>query len=150
MRLNCGIPVTCLTDEHLFAEQRELKMLPSLFKRVGFSSMHKIPKEFTLGKGHMLFFLYSPAYTLNRYKSVFNECISRGYNIEDESWRWEIYGDFNNSYIETGKEKFVLVNRIEERIKNSSKSHFHYNHNKITKEEAVRMLKSCLNTIKKI
>lgn len=147
MRLNCGIPVTCLTDEHLFAEQRELKMLPSLFKRVGFSSMHKIPKEFTLGKGHMLFFLYSPAYTLNRYKSVFNECINRGYKIEDESWRWEIYGDFKNSYIETGKEKFILVNRIEERIKNSSKINFHYNHNRITKEEAVQLLKSCLNTI---
>ena len=143
MRLNCGISVKCLTDEHLFAEQRELKMLPSLFKRVGFSSIKKVPKEFTLGKGHMLFFLYSPTYTLNRYKSVFNECISRGYNIEDESWRWEIYGDFNNSYIETGKEKFILFNRIEERIKNSSKNHFHYNHNKITKAEAIRILKSC-------
>ena len=118
-------------------------MLPSLFKRIGFSSVHKIPKEFTLGKGHMLFFLYSPTYTLNRYKSVFNECISRGYNIEDESWRWEVYGDFNNSYIETGKEKFMLINRIEERIKNSSKGHFHYNRNKITKEDAIQILKSC-------
>lgn len=44
MRLNCGIPVEYLTDEHLFAEQRELKMLPSLFKRIGFSSLKKLQK----------------------------------------------------------------------------------------------------------
>ena len=77
------------------------------------------------------------------HEDLLMECINRGYNIEDESWRWEIYGDFNKSYIETGKEKFILINRIEERIKNSSKINFHYNHNKISKEEAIRILKSC-------
>ena len=70
MRLNCGIPVEYLTDEQLFAEQRELKMLPSLFKRIGFSSLKKAPKVFTLGTGHMLFGVYRPTYTLNRYNQV--------------------------------------------------------------------------------
>ena len=28
MRINCGIPVENLTDEHLMAEHREIKMLP--------------------------------------------------------------------------------------------------------------------------
>lgn len=43
MRCNCGIDPKNLTDEHLFAESRELKMLPSLFKRVGNKSINKVP-----------------------------------------------------------------------------------------------------------
>lgn len=140
MRLNRGIPVENLTDEHLFAEQRELKMLPSLFKRVGFNSLNKVPVKFTLGKGHMLFSLYLPTYTLNRYKQVYNECIKRGYNIEDESHRWDVYGNYKKDYIETGKEKFMLVERISERIQNSTKKYFHYNHKQITKEQAINLL----------
>lgn len=142
MRLNCGINVEKLTDEHLFAEQRELKMLPSLFKRIGFSSIKKAPKEFTLGKVHMLFGVYRPVYTLNRYKKVFAECIKRGYNIEDESWRWDVYGEFQNDYEETGLEKNILIERISERILSSPKSYFHYNHKRISKEDSIKLLKS--------
>lgn len=142
MRLNCGISVEKLTDEHLFAEQRELKMLPSLFKRIGFSSLNKAPKEFTLGKGHMLFGVYCPVYTLNRYKKVFAECIKRGYNIEDESSRWDVYGEFQNDYEETGVERDILIERISERILSSPKSYFHYNHKRISKEDSIKLLKS--------
>ena len=73
MRCNCGINPKNLTDEHLFAESRELKMLPSLFKKVGIKSINKVPAEFTLGRGHMLFFLYKSIYTLNRYRQVLSE-----------------------------------------------------------------------------
>ena len=141
MRLNCGIPVEYLTDEQLFAEQRELKMLPSLFKRIGFSSLKKAPKVFTLGTGHMLFGVYRPTYTLNRYNQVFNECIKRGYKIEYEGYRWDVYGDYKDDYKETGKEKYILIERIEERIINSTKQYFHYNHKRISKEEAIKLVK---------
>lgn len=141
MRLNCGIPVEYLTDEHLFAEQRELKMLPSLFKRIGFSSLKKAPKVFTLGTGHMLFGVYRPTYTLNRYNQVFKECIKRGYKIEYEGYRWDVYGDYKDDYKETGKEKYILIERIEERIINSTKQYFHYNHKRISKEEAIKLIK---------
>jgi len=141
MRLNCGIPVEYLTDEHLFAEQRELKMLPSLFKRIGFSSLKKAPKVFTLGTGHMLFGVYRPTYTLNRYNQVFKECIKRGYKIEYEGYRWDVYGDYKDDYKETGNEKYILIERIEERIINSTKQYFHYNHKRISKEEAIKLIK---------
>jgi hypothetical protein len=141
MRLNCGIPVEYLTDEHLFAEQRELKMLPSLFKRIGFSSIQKAPKVFTLGTGHMLFGAYRPTYTLNRYNQVFKECIKRGYKIEYEGYRWDVYGDYKDDYKETGSEKYILIERIEERIINSTKQYFHYNHKRISKEEAIKLIK---------
>ena len=142
MRCNCGINPKNLTDEHLFAESRELKMLPSLFKRVGNNSINKVPKEFTLGRGHMLFFLYKSIYTLNRYHLVLSECHKRNISVNDESYRWDIYQNFANisNYQETGKEKQILINRISEKIKNSPKEYFHYNHKRISKEEAIELL----------
>ena len=112
MRLNCGIPVEYLTDEHLFAEQRELKMLPSLFKRIGFSSLKKAPKVFTLGTGHMLFGVYRPTYMLNRYNQVFKECIKRGYKIEYEGYRWDVYGDYKDDYKEIIEKKPLQISKI--------------------------------------
>ena len=142
MRCNCGINPKNLTDEHLFAESRELKMLPALFKRVGNKSINKVPKEFTLGAGHMLFFLYKSIYTLNRYRQVLLECHKRNILVDDESYRWDIYQNSISvsNYQETGKEKQILINRISEKIKNSPKEYFHYNHKRISKEEAIELL----------
>jgi len=142
MRCNCRINPKNLTDEHLFAESRELKMLPSLFKKVGIKSINKVPVEFTLGRGHMLFFLYKSIYTLNRYYQVLSECHRRNISVDDESYRWAIYQNstFNSDYQETGKEKQILINRISEKIKNSPKEYFHYNHKRISKEEAIELL----------
>lgn len=142
MRCNCGIDPKNLTDEHLFAESRELKMLSSLYKRVGDKSINKVPKEFTLGRGHMLFFLYKSIYTLNRYRQVLSECHRRNILVDDESYRWDIYKNSASAsnYQETGKEKQILINRISEKIKNSPKEYFHYNHKRISKEEAIELL----------
>ena len=142
MRCNCGINPKNLTDEHLFAESRELKMLPSLFKRVGNKNINKVPDEFTLGGGHMLFFLYKSIYTLNRYRQVLSECHRRNISVDDESYRWDIYQNSASvsNYQETGKEKQILINRISVKIKNSPKEYFHYNHKRISKKEAIELL----------
>jgi deoxyribonuclease (pyrimidine dimer) len=144
MRLNCNIRPEQLSDEHLFAEQRELKMLPSLYKRIGDGSRHKSPDKFTLGKGHILFFIYKPNYTHNRYNLVFDECIRRGYNITNESWRWtDAYGDQflgKPDYEETGVEKYILIDRITSKVMSSPKNYFHYNHTRISKQEVINKL----------
>ena len=142
MRCNCGINPKNLTDEHLFAESRELKMLPSLFKRVGIKNINKVPIEFTLGRGHMLFLLYKAIYTLKRYHQVLSECHRRNISVDDESYRWDIYqkSAFNSDYQETGDEKQILINRISEKIKNSPKEYFHYNHKRISKENPIKLL----------
>ena len=139
MRLNCGIPVENLSDEHLFAESRELKMLPSLYKRIGITKS-KIPQKFTLGKGHMLFFYLKHNYTLSRYKLVLNECIKRGIKVKDESWRWEVYEGIKDNWIEEGFEKELLIERIIEKTKSSPKKYFHYNHKRISKDELINIL----------
>ena len=142
MRCNCGIDPKNLTDEHLFAESRELKMLPALFGRIGMKHFGQTPTIFTLGKGHMLFFLYKWEYSLWRYSICVEELKRRGYNVISESNRWNIYQQFNclEQYKETGKEANIVRQRIIERIQNSSKKYFHYNHKRITKEEAINLL----------
>ncbi|NCC99801.1 MAG: hypothetical protein EOL95_08915 [Bacteroidia bacterium] len=146
MRLNCGIKPELLSDEHLFAEQRELKMLPSLYKRIGDSSLNKCPETFKLGSGHMLFFVYKPNYTYNRYNLVYNECIKRGYKIENESFRWtDAYGEAflkHPDYVESGNEKQILIDRITTKILKSPKQFFHYNHKQISKSDLIEKLKS--------
>lgn len=143
MRCNCGINPKNLTDEHLFAESRELKMLPSLYERVGDNSINKVPKEFTLGKGHMLFFLYKPTYTWHRYDDVLFECYKRGFNVKNEYYRWDVYQKSKclEQYTETGKEADIVKQRIIERIQNSPKEYFHYYGKRITKQGAIDLLK---------
>ena len=140
MRLNCGIYPENLTDEHLFAEQRELKMLPSLYGRLKAHDMSSVPDRFTLGKGHMLFFLYKPGYTLDRYNKVFNECVKRGFKIEDESFRWDVYPEKHEGYTEIGFEKQIIAERIVEKIKSSPKPWFHYHGERVSKDDAIKLL----------
>ena len=79
-----GIASKILTDEHLLAEHREIKRLPAQYLlSVASGSINKIPDKFCLGKGHVLFFINKPLYTLNRYKEIREECLSRGFNVSD-------------------------------------------------------------------
>jgi deoxyribonuclease (pyrimidine dimer) len=67
-RINSAIKVKFLTDEHLLAEHREIKRLPYAYKKrietgKGFKD---IPKEFTLGTGHVLFFINKNKFKIYR------------------------------------------------------------------------------------
>ena len=55
-RINSASPVEHLTDEHLLAEHREIKRLPSVLKKANTQTI-KIPAKFCLGPGHVKFFL---------------------------------------------------------------------------------------------
>lgn len=143
MRLNIGVLPKNLTDEQLFAESRELKFLPSYYKRFGKKSIDKVPEKFGLGKGYILFFAFKPTYSLERYKEVFQECINRGIRVKDESWRWNVY-DFTDSYKEEGWERDIILERIQKKIENSPKEYFHYYHKRVSKEEAIKILRKSL------
>ena len=85
MRCNLIEP-RVLTDQHLNAERRELRMIPPLLeKRVakyGVNSIHLLdnsPINFTLNKGHMLFWLDKFRYLHERYNDLVNEMLTRGF-----------------------------------------------------------------------
>ena len=74
------IDVRILSDQHLLAEYREL---PRIFTHVYAHGVSKnIPKEFTLGKGHVLFFTDKLWFLLDRYYKLCNELQSRGFDIQ--------------------------------------------------------------------
>lgn len=145
-RINAGIKPKNLTDEHLLAEHREIKRICNLFRsRIdNGKSFNDIPSKFTLGKGHMLFFLDKGYFTLQRYRVLYNECKRRGFNVTDYSTNWGCYSfhdqQFFNGYIPTKAAKDEVTARIIDNIRKGSLSTYHWYGKKITKREAISLL----------
>lgn len=79
-----------LSDQHLFAEFREIKMVPKALARSirarGISGVRSvIPSKFTLGKGHVSFFYDKGKYLSNRYEQLRTELTTRGINFNTEA-----------------------------------------------------------------
>ena len=141
-RINAGIPVRCLTDEHLLAEHRELKRLPwCLENAIESGSINHIPGKFTLGKGHVLFFMDKMGFTLARYCEVHGECKRRGFNVQSYWHNWDnVPAMYANAYSPTEECVKELLLRIDERIAGSKKTTWHYCGKPISKEEAIKVL----------
>lgn len=84
------VHVQDLADQHLFAEWREIKMVPaalrrSLKTRSVKDIMADIPKKFTLNAGHVSFFFNKMNFLINRYTELTYELVDRNYDISDHN-----------------------------------------------------------------
>lgn len=105
------VPVEELMDQHLFAEFREIKMVPKSLRRsleaaekrglkkYGYTSpsskqvkqygqdvtLVRIPPAFTLNTGHVSFFYDKGAYLQDRFHALVVELIRRGFNFDKNS-----------------------------------------------------------------
>lgn len=84
------VPVQELMDQHLFAEFRELKMIPkSLARSIRARGVEgvitAIPASFVLGKGHVSFFYDKGCYLFDRYQQIRLELQQRGVNFDKSS-----------------------------------------------------------------
>lgn len=84
------VPVEELMDQHLFAEFREIKMVPkSLARSIKARGVHgvltMIPHKFTLNTGHVSFFYDKGAYLGRRYAELRKELDLRGVNYDRSS-----------------------------------------------------------------
>jgi len=84
------VPPSELADQHLFAEFREIKMVPkslarSIRARGVDGVLAMIPAEFTLGKGHVSFFYDKGEYLRARYESLRNELSRRAVDFNQLS-----------------------------------------------------------------
>ena len=142
-RINSAIPVKNLTDEHLLAEHREIKRLPwCMDNAIETGSIYNIPDKFTLGKGHVLFFLDKQRFICSRYIAIREELIKRGFKVTNFVCNWAgIEPIYYKDYTPTSEERNLLIERITERIMNSPKKCFHYYGKAISKEQAVEILK---------
>ena len=117
-RINVGIPPKELTSKHLIAEHRELKRIPNVVAK-GRCNLKNIPKEFSLGKGHVSFFYDKLGYLKERYIGLYNECIARGFNVQNYLPSWDgIPQELMNDYTPTERDVYIIRERIAERLAN--------------------------------
>jgi deoxyribonuclease (pyrimidine dimer) len=77
-RINC-VPVAELTSKHLVTEYRELPRVFGLAR-----SNPDAPKEYTLGKGHVIFFYNKLAFCYKRQCQLVKEMRRRGFTVNFE------------------------------------------------------------------
>lgn len=121
------VPVSELMDQHLFAEFREIKMVPKSLRRslnaYGEAEVLKrIPKEYSLGNGHIMFFYDKGLYLQKRFKQLFAEVMHRGYNIDitaqldADGIFAKLDARFNKDYVPTPEALAIIKTRIAEKI----------------------------------
>jgi deoxyribonuclease (pyrimidine dimer) len=122
------VPPSELHDQHLFAEFREMKMVPmslrrSLASRGLLGVLKMIPKDYTLGKGHVSFFYDKGLYLTIRYDQVKGELLRRGYNFDHTSildstgvWQLPGHGSLWCDYTPTDSALQIIRTRIAEKI----------------------------------
>lgn len=115
-RISVGVRAIELCDAHLIKERVELVRIPNAV-RTGKAVIKDIPKQFTLGTGHVKFFYDKMGYLHQRYTELTNECIARGFNITDFSDSFEgISPSLWKNYNETAQDRTIVVQRVNERL----------------------------------
>lgn len=110
-----------LTDQHLMAERRELRMIPPLVRtRITNGTLTQgIPDHFVLGSGHMLFWVPRMEYLHRRFNALTDEMIRRGFH-PDLSIQFEvadaIEAGLYNDWEPNAEDYDVIVTRLRERI----------------------------------
>jgi deoxyribonuclease (pyrimidine dimer) len=115
-----------LADQHLFAEWREIKMVPaalrrSLKTRNEADILSGVPRKFTLNNGHVSFFFDKMAFLHKRYHQLTEELKNRDYNISehdaDNIFFLSISEKFREDWDATPEDIAVSVERIVLRLK---------------------------------
>lgn len=121
-RINIIDP-SLLADQHLVAEYRELPMVPAALKRTLVSSrgysVGRIPRQYTLNTGHVMFFYNKLGYLQDRYQQLISEMKNRGMNpdptriLNFDGIPKECFGAWTPSVTEQA----VVVDRISLRLR---------------------------------
>ena len=116
-RINVGILPKELSNKHLIAEHREIKRIPNCISK-GKYNMDGQPDRFKLGTGHVKFFYDKLSYLKDRYISLYNECIHRGFNVQNYTGAWDnIPKELMGNYIPTEDDRKLIQQRIIENDK---------------------------------
>lgn len=119
-----------LTNRHLVAEYKEITQFLHLVKKRTDSNkdFKDVPKEFTLNKGHCLFFYNKGLYIKNRFIKIHEEILRRGMNTSEDKFKQrlqkinECYSDsLMNNYFPSERDYKIVIDRISSRI-NEKKS----------------------------
>ena len=127
-RINNNINPNKLCDQMLIAEHREIVRVCSLLEQrismMKTDELKYIPYYYQKPDGvyvfKTLFWLDKGKFTLERYRTIYNECKRRGINVTDYSSSWDIYKRhprYFNDYTPTTIQNNIMVDRIIQKIK---------------------------------
>jgi deoxyribonuclease (pyrimidine dimer) len=121
-RVNLVSPAD-LADQHLFAEWRELKMIPAKVRKNLDNSvpMDNLPDRYTMSTGHVRFFYNKMDWLYRRHKKLTAELVSRKFALSDYDpflgFIYDIPRELRDSEWYPTKEDIQLnINRISERL----------------------------------
>ena len=129
-RINSDLDPKLLKRMHLVAELREITMVPASLKRSlrtiqSATILTRIPKKFTLNKGHVSYFYDKLRFLQKRFNKLADEMERRGYN-PDRS-RIKAFDGFDdmwyNDWTSTAEDDAIVTERINFRI--SQKPHLY-------------------------
>ena len=113
------------------AEYREIFMIGSSLQRSLKSTLwdkKRIPKKFSLNRGHVLFFYDKGKYLDKRYDEIREELKKRKFNIDDTRIfnSHKFPSEYYNDWEPTKEDQDIILERIEERIKEKPEWYRHY------------------------
>lgn len=124
-RINSGINPKFLSDQHLIAESVEITMITGALRKDGYTIKGSVPKEFTLGKGHINFFKPRIVYLWHRLNEVNQEIERRGFNsgtkIDLDEFKSTIL-KIGQSFEPNFKDTCIVRQRVIERLKEPKKA----------------------------
>ena len=79
--------------------------------------MDNIPDKFKLGTGHVKFFYNKLLYLKNRYRSLYEECIRRGFSVQNYINAWDnVPEELMNDYVPTNRDRKIIEERIKHKL----------------------------------
>lgn len=111
------LPVKCLTDQHLCAENVEIDMAISYYKKYPNLDGTE-PLFYTLNEGHIKYFKDKLKYLYNRQKAIRQEMINRGFNTTlDLNWKLSDFPvELRNDWKANENDKIIIRDRIKEKL----------------------------------
>ena len=128
----------CLTDQHLVAEYLEILMLVSYVKK--HPDTGEIPKDYRLGKGHILFFKNKLLYLKKRHEQLKKEMKRRGFKTAKTLSLRGCKKSFMKGWRPKPKDKEIIKKRLIARIRQKP-SFYKYCKQKKTKEFLVNLVR---------
>ena len=113
------VPIEELTDQHLFAEYREITRLFPLSLKANERGFKQDVYEYVLGTGHVKFFYDKLGFIEIRYFKLKEELLLRGYNItlkDDIVHYRKLIPDMYNDYVPTVEAIKLSRARIQEKL----------------------------------
>lgn len=130
-----------LADQHLVAEYKEILMLFGYVRKHPKTNLNKIPKEYKLGSGHILFFRNKLIYLKKRFELMKKEMKKRKFNAEKELSFKNIDGKLKNNWRPSEKDKKIIKQRLIWKI-NLKPEYYRYYGKKKSKSFFVEMIKN--------